>query len=66
MLLFAISVDILAPTGGRLLTTIDNLVSTINERMRLEKDMQALTAQARTSSKILSALPFVIMGGCGL
>lgn len=66
MLLFAISVDILAPTGGRLLTTIDNLVSTINERMRLEKDMQALTAQARTSSKILSALPFVIMGGMWL
>jgi tight adherence protein B len=62
MRMFAAVVRLQGRTGGNLSTVLDNLAGTIKERRRLDRKMRALTAEARTSKYIITALP-VFVGG---
>lgn len=45
--------------GGNLAQILDNISDTINERIRMKREILALTAQGRFSAVVLVALPFV-------
>jgi tight adherence protein B len=62
MRMFAAVVRLQGRTGGNLSTVLENLAGTIKERRRLNRKMRALTAEARTSKYIITALP-VFVGG---
>ena len=59
---FATSVALQTQTGGTLSETLENLADVIRKRAALKSRGHAMTAEARTSSMILAALPFVIGG----
>lgn len=44
--------------GGNLAQILETISSTINERIRMRREVMALTAQGRASGWILAALPF--------
>lgn len=44
--------------GGNMAQILDNISSTINERIRMRREVMALTAQGRASGMVLAALPF--------
>ena len=44
--------------GGNLAQILDNISDTINERIRMKREILALTAQGRFSAVVLLALPF--------
>ena len=46
--------------GGNLATVLENVGSTIRERVRLRREVQVITAQQRYASYVLGALPFVL------
>lgn len=48
--------------GGDLPSLLTSLATRIQERMELKAEMQALTAQARYSGWVLTALPFGVVG----
>ena len=50
--------------GGNLAQILDTISDTINERIRMKREIAALTAQGRFSSWILIALPFVTAVFC--
>jgi tight adherence protein B len=56
----AITVGLQMQTGGNLAETLDNLAEMTRQRVALRSRVRALTAEARTSAKVLVALPFVI------
>ena len=45
--------------GGNLAQILDNISDTINERIKMKREILALTAQGRFSALVLLALPFV-------
>ena len=45
--------------GGNLAQILDNISDTINERIKMKREVLALTAQGRLSALVLLALPFV-------
>lgn len=47
-------------TGGSLSHVLDVVATTVRERHRVEKDIQALTAQVRFSAILLAALPYIL------
>jgi len=49
-------------TGGNLTKILDGLSHTIRERFRLRRQVQALTAEGRTSAAILGVLPLLFAG----
>jgi tight adherence protein B len=49
-------------TGGDLIPVLEMLVATVRQRMRLRREVRALTAQGRMSSYVLGLLP-VLVGG---
>ena len=56
------TVNILKETGGNLAETFFVMSETIRERQKMEKKIKALTAQGMMQAKIISALPFVLIG----
>lgn len=57
--LFASSVLLHRETGGNLIEILEGLADTVRERSIFEEKVLALTAEVRTSARILEALPFV-------
>jgi len=62
MKLFAMSVVIQLRSGGNLADMMHRLAAVIRDRIRLKKRVRVLTAQAQLSRRILSVLPFVLLG----
>lgn len=58
--LVATAVIIQQSIGGNLAEIIDNIAATIRDRVRVEGEMSALTAEGRISGVILVALPFAM------
>jgi len=46
--------------GGNLPEILDNIADTIRERLRMKREMSVLTAHARGSATLISALPLVL------
>jgi tight adherence protein B len=55
---FATALSLQAQTGGGLTETLENLADVIRKRVALRSKGYALSAEARTSSLVLAALPF--------
>jgi tight adherence protein B len=54
------SVLIQREVGGNLAQILDNIGDTIQERIRMKREIFALTAQGRLSAWVLIVLPFVM------
>ena len=50
--------------GGNLAQILDTISETINERIRMKREIKALTAQGRFSAWVLILLPFVVAIFC--
>jgi tight adherence protein B len=60
--LVAIAIIIQQQVGGNLAEIVDNIGGTIRDRVRVNGEMSALTAEGRISGVILVLLPFAIAG----
>ncbi len=58
--MFVISVNILKETGGNMSETFQTIMETIRERTKVQKKIQALTAQGVMQGIIVSSVPFVL------
>ena len=56
------TVNILKETGGNLAETFSVMSDTLRERQKMEKKIKALTAQGMMQAKIISCLPFLLIG----
>jgi tight adherence protein B len=59
---FAVCLVLQRETGGNLTETLENLSGIIRMRRDIRMKTKALTAEGRIASKIISAVPFAIMG----
>lgn len=59
--MFVTSVNILKETGGNLAETFQTIVTTVRERQKIEKKIQALTAQGTMQAVIITLVPFVLL-----
>jgi tight adherence protein B len=59
---FVTAVLVQLETGGNLAEILDNLGSTVRDRILFDGKVKALTAQSRISANILVAVPFTIVG----
>ncbi|MFZ4403615.1 MAG: type II secretion system F family protein [Pseudobdellovibrionaceae bacterium] len=59
--MFVIAINILKETGGNLAETFQTIVTTIRERQKVEKKIQALTAQGLMQGIIVTCIPFILM-----
>lgn len=59
--MFVTSVNILKETGGNLGETFQTINITIRERQKVEKKIQALTAQGISQGVIITLVPFFLM-----
>src|ERR1700730_10976544 len=48
------------PVGGNLAEILDNIAYTIRERVRIKGEIATLTAQARASGTLITALPIIL------
>jgi len=60
--MFVTSINILKETGGNLAETFTTIVLTIRERQKIEKKIEAMTAQGMMQGLIVSMIPFVLIG----
>ena len=60
--MFVISINILKETGGNLAETFETIVSVVRERQKIEKKIEAMTAQGMMQGMIVSMIPFVLAG----
>jgi tight adherence protein B len=58
--LVATAYSIHRTVGGNLAEILDNIAYTIRERVRIKGEIQTLTAQARASGTIITALPLLL------
>jgi tight adherence protein B len=58
--IFSVTLSVQAKSGGGLVETIQNLADTLRERIALSGRATALSGEARLSSQILTAFPFVM------
>jgi tight adherence protein B len=58
--LVATAYSIHRTVGGNLAEILDNIAYTIRERVRIKGEIQTLTAQARASGSIITALPVLL------
>jgi tight adherence protein B len=49
-------------TGGNMAEVLDRVAEAVRERAELNRELRALTAQARISRTIVSALPVILLG----
>jgi len=59
--MFVTSVNILKETGGNLAETFQTITTTVRERQKVEKKIQALTAQGTMQAIIISLVPFLLL-----
>ncbi len=59
--MFVTSINILKETGGNLSETFETINNTIRERQKIEKKIDAMTAQGLMQGIIMTAVPFVLM-----
>lgn len=59
--MFVTAINILKETGGNMSETFETIVSTIRERQKLEKKIQAMTAQGIMQGTIVTCIPFVLL-----
>jgi len=59
--MFVTSVNILNETGGNMAETFQTITYTIRERQKIEKKIEALTAQGVTQGIIISMIPFALL-----
>lgn len=59
--MFVTAVNILKETGGNLAETFSTIVTTVRERQKVEKKIEALTAQGNMQAIIISLVPIVIL-----
>jgi tight adherence protein B len=59
--MFVTSVNILKETGGNLAETFQTITQTVRERQKVEKKIQALTAQGKMQATIISLVPFLLL-----
>lgn len=62
VIMLVTSINILKETGGNLAETFAVIAETIRSRQKVESKIKALTAQGMMQARIISAVPFVIMG----
>jgi tight adherence protein B len=60
---FAVAVALQYATGGNLAATLESLSEIVRKRRIMRLKAKAVTAEVRLSTYILSALPFLVMGG---
>ncbi|MCJ8277126.1 MAG: type II secretion system F family protein [Bdellovibrionales bacterium] len=60
--MFVTSVNILKETGGNMAETFQTITFTIRERQKIEKKIEALTAQGIMQGIIISSVPFILLG----
>jgi tight adherence protein B len=60
--MFVTAINILKETGGNLAETFQTIVLVIRERQKVERKIEAMTAQAMTQGMIISAVPLVLIG----
>lgn len=60
--MFVTAINILKETGGNLAETFQTIVMVIRERQKVEKKIQALTAQGLMQGIIVTLIPFILMG----
>ncbi|MBS4197912.1 type II secretion system F family protein [Lederbergia citri] len=46
--------------GGNLATVLETIISTIRERMRIQRDIKTLTAQGRLSGMVIGFMPLIL------
>ena len=61
--MFVTTVNILKETGGDMSETFSIIVETIRERQKIQKKIEALTAQGLMQGVIMTLVPFVLMIG---
>lgn len=59
--MFVTSVNILKETGGNMAETFSTITTTVRERQKVEKKIQAMTAQGLMQGFIISMVPFALM-----
>lgn len=59
---FVVCLQLQRETGGPLADTLENLSNIIRARREVRLKTRALTAQGRAAAKIISLVPFVVMG----
>lgn len=59
--MFVTSVNILKETGGNMAETFQTITFTIRERQKIEKKIEALTAQGVMQGVIISCIPFLLL-----
>ncbi len=59
--MFVTSVNILKETGGNMAETFQTITFTIRERQKIEKKIEALTAQGVMQGLIISCIPFILL-----
>lgn len=59
---FGIVLMIQQKTGGNLAEALGNLAAVLRGRKLMEGKIQALSSEAKASSMIIGALPFLVMG----
>jgi len=62
MSLIAASINVHYQIGGSLSRILDDMAATLRERVRIEGDVRALTAQQRYSAYVLALLPVAVAG----
>lgn len=60
--MLATAIVVLKETGGNLAETFTTIVLTIRERQKVEKKIQALTAQGQMQATIITLVPFFLIG----
>jgi tight adherence protein B len=60
--MFVTAINILKETGGNLAETFQTIVLVIRERQKIEKKIEAMTAQGKTQAMIISMAPFALLG----
>ena len=59
--MFVTAVNILKETGGNLAETFETIVTTVRERQKIEKKIDAMTSQGTMQAIIITLAPFAIM-----
>lgn len=58
---FVVSVLVLRQTGGNLIEVLESIIDTMRQQSQYERKLQAMTAEGRSSSRMLGALPIVFV-----
>ena len=59
--MFVVAINILKETGGNLGETFDVMTLTIRERQKIEKKIEAMTAQGIMQGVIITLVPFILL-----